>query len=188
MDGINRHLSEISLNPALMLPFEFQHLGLTVPEPWSVRDAVRFFAFVARLFGDAGGGERANQTLFNNLLTIAVSNGYADPNAAAVGMFDDLRWFDDTPKHQRRSPAKAPSANGRRRHSRNPHSSRARRSKQPSGQTKTPKLSGTRWGFRPESAATDDRRAPPDRRPGLLFSSAHQALASMHRKCCTKCN
>ena len=95
VDGINRHLSEISLNPALMLPFEFQHLGLTVPEPWSVRDAVRFFAFVARLFGDAGGGERANQTLFNNLLTIAVSNGYADPNAAAVGMFDDLRWFND---------------------------------------------------------------------------------------------
>jgi len=95
-DGINRYLNEVVVpDPVNKLPFEFQFLGIGVPKHWSAIDVVVNAVYQSR-FGQVGGTERNNQTLLNNLITQCKKVGLAaDCNAAALGMFNDIRWIDD---------------------------------------------------------------------------------------------
>jgi penicillin amidase len=117
VNGINRFLAFAADNPLARLPFEFIALGLFAPEPWTPRDTTAFAAFMARRFGEIGGGELANQALLNDLIA-------RHGPAAGFGVFNDVRWIVDTD-----SPATIPDAGafGRRQHlPRAPHLSQLR--------------------------------------------------------------
>ena len=87
-DGINRYLNDVvAADPANKLPFEFHALGIGIPAPWTALDVVANAVYQTR-FGQAGGQERQNQTL---LLALISRHG----QAAALTMFNDLRWIDD---------------------------------------------------------------------------------------------
>ena len=95
-DGINRYVNEVVVpDPVNNLPFEFQFLGIGVPQPWTAIDVVANAVYQSR-FGQNGGTERQNQTLLNNLITQCQKVNLAtDCQAAAMGMFNDIRWIDD---------------------------------------------------------------------------------------------
>src|SRR5215467_1408731 len=69
-DGINRYLAEVvapgGVADLAKLPFEFQFLGVGVPQSWTAIDVVANAVYQSR-FGQVGGTERQNQTLLNNL-------------------------------------------------------------------------------------------------------------------------
>jgi len=104
VDGINRYLVYAAESPFTRLPFEFLALGIA-PQPWTVRDTTAFAAFMARRFGEVGGGELTNQALLNDLIA---KHGVA----GGLGVFNDVRWLVD-----RDSPATIPAW----RHSRREH-------------------------------------------------------------------
>jgi penicillin amidase len=88
VDGINRYLTqEVAPDPLDKLPFEFHHLQIGVPAPWTVRDAVA--VIVGRVVDPPNSGlaERPNQSLLASLVARHGSSG--------VGIFDDLRWRND---------------------------------------------------------------------------------------------
>ena len=95
-DGINRYVNEVVVpDPVNNLPFEFQFLGIGIPQPWTAIDVVANAVYQSR-FGQNGGTERQNQTLLNNLITQCQKTGLAaDCQASAMGMFNDIRWIDD---------------------------------------------------------------------------------------------
>jgi penicillin G amidase len=87
--GINRYIAEVvTPNPSTKLPFEFHSLGIGVPAAWSTLDAVAFAVFLARPFLEHGDGERALQTLLNNLIAMHGPTG-------GFGIFNDLQWIND---------------------------------------------------------------------------------------------
>jgi len=87
-DGINRYLDEVvAPDPATRLPYEFYLLQIGVPEPWTTLDVVASGVYQSR-FGQVGGQERRNQTLFNNLV-----KKHGQTTARAI--FNDIRWMDD---------------------------------------------------------------------------------------------
>ncbi len=87
-DGINRYVTEVVLpDLATKLPFEFHYLDIGVPAPWTALDVVANAVYQSR-FGQAGGQERANQTLLNNLIKM---HGLED----GLKIFNDVRWIDD---------------------------------------------------------------------------------------------
>src|SRR5262245_16631697 len=98
VDGINRYLSEVvAVDPLNKLPFEFHALlpGIDVSAlRWTLRDEVAVVLDFVRRFGSAGGQELANQSLFRSLATLHC--GGAPTCAVAEGIFNDLRWLNDT--------------------------------------------------------------------------------------------
>jgi penicillin G amidase len=89
IDGINRYVAEVvAPDPLAKLPFEFHALDLGVPARWTVRDSVAVVAFMARQFGEIGGGELLNQALLQSLIT-------AHGSTAGQAIFNDVRWLND---------------------------------------------------------------------------------------------
>ena len=87
--GINRYVDEVIVpDPMNKLPFEFHHLGIGVPDPWTARDAFAFGVREMRGFLERGDGERATQALLNNLVVL---HGLS----AGLGVFNDVQWTND---------------------------------------------------------------------------------------------
>lgn len=86
--GINRYVTEVvAADLENKLPFEFHSLGIGLPTPWTALDVVANAVYQSR-FGQAGGNERQNQTLLTNLINM-------HGQAAALAIFNDVRWIDD---------------------------------------------------------------------------------------------
>jgi acyl-homoserine lactone acylase PvdQ len=87
--GINRYVDEVIVpDPLNKLPFEFHHLGIGVPDPWTAMDAFAFGVREMRGFLERGDGERATQALLNNLVVL---HGLS----AGLGVFNDVQWTND---------------------------------------------------------------------------------------------
>ena len=93
-DGINRYLRDVvAPEPATKLPYEFHHLGIGTPQPWTRLDVVANIVYQAR-FGTVGGTERNNQSLLA-ALTAPPPAGQGYEAAEALEIFNDLRWIND---------------------------------------------------------------------------------------------
>jgi penicillin amidase len=89
VDGINRYLSDVvTPDPADELPYEFHYLGLGVPPPWTLKDAIT--TAVGQVSGppNTGEGELPNQSLLANLIAKFGKD-------QGIGVFNDLRWRND---------------------------------------------------------------------------------------------
>jgi penicillin G amidase len=87
--GINRYVDEVVVpDPPNKLPFEFHHLGIGVPVPWTAMDAFAFGVREMRGFLERGDGERATQALLNSLVVL---HGLS----AGLGVFNDVQWTND---------------------------------------------------------------------------------------------
>jgi penicillin amidase len=93
VDGINRRISEIAQNPAL-IPFEFHAIGsllgqMFIPEVWSVTDVLAVGSYIMRQFDPETlqTGQLDNAVLLQELAQKYPLDFYA--------MFNDLRWMND---------------------------------------------------------------------------------------------
>src|SRR5262245_33535847 len=69
--GINRYVDEVVVpDPLNKLPFEFHHVGIGVPDPWTARDSLAFGVRQMRAFLERGDGEPTNQALVNSLVAL----------------------------------------------------------------------------------------------------------------------
>jgi penicillin G amidase len=87
--GINRYVDEVVVpDPLNKLPFEFHHLGIGVPVPWTAMDAFAFGVREMRGFLERGDVERNTQALLNSLVVL---HGLS----AGLGVFNDVQWTND---------------------------------------------------------------------------------------------
>lgn len=93
VDGVNRRITDVSQNPAL-LPFEFHAIGnltgqLFIPEYWSVTDILATGVSIMRQFDPESlqTGQIDNAALLQELAQKYPYEFYA--------MFSDLRWMND---------------------------------------------------------------------------------------------
>ncbi len=87
VDGINRHLAEITADPELA-PAELVLQGIT-PKPWTTEDVLAFISLLLRQFDPNGW---AQGQLDNAAVLQQLQAGY--PDSAAL-MFEDLIWLND---------------------------------------------------------------------------------------------
>ena len=94
-DGINRYVADV-IAPAVAdkLPYEFQAIGVGLPEPWTVRDSIAIVARQAVNPPQSGQGEVPNATLLSNLTSKYCTAGEVTC-PAALGVFNDMRWRND---------------------------------------------------------------------------------------------
>src|SRR5262245_15030894 len=87
--GLNRYVAAVVVpDPLNKLPFEFHHLGIGVPDPWTAIDAFAFGVREMRGFLERGDVERSNQALLNNLVLL-------HGPTAGLEVFNDVHWTND---------------------------------------------------------------------------------------------